>query len=218
MKLEEKYLVKCYYNAMIFQYMDMLRNEGFHVYHKLKYKYGDSFIEIDLFAEKYKEKRIYKFKYIGNYHEYKDIQDISEFKKFAKEIKARSFIVYVNIPHEKQIEYDDLEEKIINYFISNGIPNELDILSTHTSIDSIDIDEINSIRVKSNGYIELEGNGIVYVDLQYGSDYDNRNGDGLGIQDSFPIEYKIKFNSEQKILDIDCKIDTSSFYEYLSYD
>lgn len=218
MKLEERYLVKCYYNAMVCQYMDMLENEGFNVELKKKYKYGDRFIEVDLFAKKYKEKRMYKFKYIGNHLKYKGTQDIREFKKFAKEIKARSFIVYVNIPHEKQIEYDDLEEKIINYFISNGIPNELDILSTHTSIDSIDIDEINSIRVKSNGYIELEGNGIVYVDLQYGSDYDNRNGDGLGIQDSFPIEYKIKFNSEQEILDIDCKIDTSSFYEYLSYD
>ncbi|WGX75469.1 hypothetical protein QJS64_16010 [Paraclostridium bifermentans] len=121
--------------------------------------------------------------------------------------------MYINVPNEKQIEFDDLEDIITSYFRDVEIPNELDILSTHTSIDCIEIDEIYSIRVKADSNIEVEGNGIIYADLQYGSGHDNRNGDGFEYQESFPLEYKIEFNSEQEILDIEYEIDTSSFYE-----
>lgn len=213
MKLDRKYLAKCYYDAMMLQYKDMLIRDGFDVELETKLKYKDSYIEVDLFAKKGTEKRIYEFKYMGNNNGYKSTKYIKEYKNSAKNIGAELFIVYINVPHEKQIEFDDLEDIITSYFIDSEIPNELDTLSTHTSIDSIEIDEIYCIKVKADNDIEVEGSGIIYVNLQYGSGRDNINGDGFEYQESFPLEYKIVLNSEQEILDIEYDIDTSSFYE-----
>lgn len=213
MKLDRKYLIKCYYDATMLQYKDMLINEGFDVDLERKLKYEDSYIVVDLFAKKGTEKRIYEFKYIGNKNNFKNIRFIKEYKRIAKQIDAELFVVYINVPHEKQIEFDDLGDIITSYFRDKEIPNELDTLSSHTSIDYIEIDEIYSIRVNADRYIKVEGNGIIYVNLQYGSGYDNISGDGFECQESFPLEYKIAFNSEQEISYIKYEIDTSSFYE-----
>ena len=213
MKLDRKYLIECYYNAMILQYKDMLIKEGFDVDFETQLKYENSYIGVDLLAKKGTEKRIYEFKYVGNNNKFKSTKDIKEYKKIAEKINAELFVVYINVPHEKQIEFDDLEDIVTSYFRNLEIPNELDTLSTHTSIDCIEIDEIYSIRVNADRYIEVEGNGIIYVNLQYGSVHDNIRGDGFECQESFPLEYKISFNSEQEISNIKYEIDTSSFYE-----
>ncbi|WGX75470.1 hypothetical protein QJS64_16015 [Paraclostridium bifermentans] len=84
MKLDRKHLEKCYYDAMMLQYKDMLIREGFDVELETQLKYEDSYIEVDLFAKKGIEKRIYEFKYMGNKNKSKSTKYIKEYKKIAK--------------------------------------------------------------------------------------------------------------------------------------
>ena len=62
MKLEQKYLDICYINAMIMQYTDILKAEGF----TIKPLPLCQNPHIDLYAYKGDEKRIYEFKYYKN--------------------------------------------------------------------------------------------------------------------------------------------------------
>jgi hypothetical protein len=97
------------------------------------------------------------------------------------------------------------------------LPSELDELSTHTRPDEvfdIDIDEINI----SGENIFVKGDGVVSVELQFGSDGDQDKGDGLKSYDNFPFDFEIKlaYNSkkELEIIEVDkFNVDTSSYYD-----
>jgi hypothetical protein len=98
----------------------------------------------------------------------------------------------------------------------SAVDDELDRLSTHTSIEDIYLNdfEILSIDPHSIGY---EGNGSVHVRLQYGSDSDLANDDGVESSDSYP--FKCSFLAETSkplkisIVPGSLQLDVSSFYE-----
>jgi len=125
-------------------------------------------------------------------------------------------IVIATPPKEKKLEIDDFEILITNY-IHSDLPSELDELSTHTRPDEvfdIDIDKINI----SGENIFVKGDGIVSVELQFGSDGDQNKGDGFKNFDKFTFEFEmtLAYNSKRKleIIEVDkFEVDTSSYYD-----
>ena len=192
------------------QYKDELRSQGFTVKSEEKFKSANSHtFDVDLYAEKGEDKRIYEFKLIGGRNYQKG--QISKFKELAYEIGAEPIVIYVNPPIEKEIVFDDLDELLTSYFCSEGIPSELDVLSTHTTIDSIDVNDIISAEIKQNEII-LSGEATINVDLQDGSDSDQERGDGLLSSDSFPMQFTLILDENLNITDAEYKINTHEWY------
>ena len=206
MKLQESYLKQAYFEAMVTQYTETLRTEGFDVEREKSLNVGASSYRVDLYARKENETRFYEFKLVGG--EPAQDKDIQRFKEVAQECGATPFVVYVNVPLEKNIEIDNLDNIILNYFQGNSIPDDLDALSTHTEIDEVQIDELNDIKVTSES-ITVTGEAIVYVNLVYGSGSD----EPVTMSDNFSMTFTIELDHGMEIIDFSCDIDTSDFYE-----
>lgn len=209
MKLDRNLLLRCYHDTVILQYKKTLEKQGFIVFSEHKI-FG---MEVDLYAEKDLEKRVYEFKMIGNKKYIKG--RLSKFKEVVESNGATPYIIYINPPTEKEIIFDDLGMYLTEYFMNEDLPSELDALSTHTTIDVIEIDELISIEI-SNSEISTQGVANINVELQYGSDADGRRGDGIEYTDNFPMKFDVKLEQDDDgyyITEIEYKIDTSSFYE-----
>lgn len=93
---------------------------------------------------------------------------------------------------------------------------ELDELSTHTSVDGHEIDDY-TITLVDDEFIELTVAGTVYVELQYGSRSDIRNDMGAVLSDSYPYTASMKARviEPQRILQdsVVVSVDNSAFYE-----
>jgi hypothetical protein len=119
-------------------------------------------------------------------------------------------MIFLNPPQSKYIEFEELTKIIFDNICTQGIPDELDVLSTHTRIEEISDLEIDSTEIKEE-CIRLQGNGVVEVSLQYGSDSEAEE-DGEYCDD-FPFEFDIKINKYFNIEDAEYTFDTDSFYE-----
>jgi len=211
MKLEKQFIDKCYHDAAILQYKSSLMNIGFNVEIEKSFNIDNLSFRADLYAYNENEQRIYEIKLIGK-NNYQEGQN-TKFKEIAERINAKPFIVYVSPPTEKQIDIDDIElEEIIYDYLINNIPSELDTLSTHTSIDSIYIIEINGIEISKDSLV-IKGDATISVELQYGSDGDCVRGNGLEYSDDFPMEFVITLDYKWYTTDFQYSIDTSGWYE-----
>ncbi len=114
-----------------------------------------------------------------------------------------------------------IEEKIVidilshfhNIFTSDFFA-DLDCLSTHTYPQGASNVEIDDLTFDEK-WVEFSGHGSVECELQYGSDGDVRNGDGLEWSDSFPFTFSGKAPIDDLTrIEIDTEsisIDTSSY-------
>lgn len=163
--------------------------------------------KFDIYAEKGDDRRIYEIR-IGK----SKIQErlLSSLQELARKKKAKLFVIYVEPPRTKQIEYDGIDLLLSDYLINN-MPDDLNELSTHTLIEYVSDTEINSIHI-SDFDIEVEGNSCVSVCLLYGSDLDRRNGDGDESSDIFEFSFKAII-SDNKITKADFRFDVEHFYE-----
>jgi hypothetical protein len=82
--------------------------------------------------------------------------------------------------------------------------SDLDALSTHTTIDGVDIDPA-AIVITGNRFVGL---AAIYVALQYGSNAD----DGFETSDSFEGQFEGHFEGAPPVID-KVTVDTSPFYE-----
>lgn len=109
----------------------------------------------------------------------------------------------------------EIDEALISEFVSTTF-DDLDILSTHTTVDYSELDSyyIESI---SSDYAVIKGYGTVYCDLQWGSGSDMRNGIGASMSDSFPYDFTIHANltdlKRLELSDEGITVDTDSWYE-----
>lgn len=106
-------------------------------------------------------------------------------------------------------------DTVLDAFLSETF-QELDELSTHTSVDGHEIDNY-TITFFNDEFIELAVAGTVYVELQYGSRSDIRNDMGAILSDSYPYAASMKARvvEPQRILrdSVVVSVDNSAFYE-----
>jgi hypothetical protein len=143
-------------------------------------------------------------------------KEIAGIADYVRSLGNYKFLVVISTPpKEKKLEIENFEILISNY-IHNDLPSKLDALSSHTRPDEvfdIDIDEINI----SGENIFVKGDGVVGVELQFGSDSDQDNDDGLTSYDNFPFDFEITlaYDSKKKleIIEIKFDVDTSAYYD-----
>ena len=207
MQLEKENLIKCYHDAMILQYQNMLLANGFGVERGKVLKVDFLSHVVDLYASKDNEIRLYDFKIIGDNGYRKD--QIFILKKIAASIGAKPFIIYVNPPTEKSIEIEGLGIALCTYIETEGVPSNISRLSAHTIIEDIEIDDLTYMYVSSDS-IEVEGEALIFAHLQYSSDlYEKTEADA-----SFPMSFKAKLDFDLSIKDLEYSIDTSSWDEF----
>lgn len=125
-------------------------------------------------------------------------------------------IVFARPPKEKKIEIPELEGLLMEYVFGN-IFDEVDIMSTHSIIKSVYFIEVHEIELIQVNEINVIGEGLVDVDLQYGSERERKEEGGGVMNESFPFTFNITLQyNKNKILEIgnitQFEIDTSSFY------
>lgn len=164
----------------------------------------DTKMSFDLYAEKGEDKRIYELK-IGKNKIRKS--DFEKLQKEARRLGAKLYIIYLEVPRSKEIEFEGLEQIIYEDLISD-FPSEIDSLSTHSTIVDVSDIEIDSINI-SNEIAKLNGSGKMYIHLQFGSRSDFRNGDA--IEDDISADFFFKLSIDipsNKIIKHYYKIDT----------
>lgn len=211
MEIKKKYLGKYLHDIAIEQIAEDYIQKGYQV--NKEERLGK--FQADLVARKGEEQIVIEVKAGKMTADRK--QKIAGIADYVRSLGKYKFLVVIATPpKEKKLEIEDIETLISNH-IHNTLPFELDELSSHTRPDEvfdIDIDEINI----SGENIYVKGDGVVSVELQFGSDGDQDKGDGFKSYDNFPFDFEITlaYNSkkELKIVEVDkFDIDTSSYYD-----
>lgn len=118
-------------------------------------------------------------------------------------------LVVVNPPRERVVEIPGLDGIFFDHMVNN-IPQELDMLSSHTLLEGVSQLDINAITVEAAG-IRVVGSGVVDVELEYGG---GREPDGLSWETDFPFAFDVLLNHALEVEEVyELRIDTSSFYE-----
>ncbi len=210
MEIKKKYYEKYLHNIAIEQIAEEYLQKGYDVSKEerlgkyqadLIVKKGDETIVIEVKSGKMTPGKKEVIKQLGNYVRSHD--------------NYKFFVAIATSPKEKKLEVSDIENLLTREMAEN-FPDELDELSSHTTIEEIsdiDIDEIN-IGGKT---IFVKGDGVVSVELQYGSDSDQDIGEGHKTNDSFPFDFELTLeydnNNKLKIMEVNkLKVDTSSYY------
>ncbi len=143
----------------------------------------------DIYAEKGSDKRVYELKLGKNKIQSKQFIKLQD---GAKQLGAKLFIVYLEIPKTQAIEFAGIENIIYQDLIDN-FPSELDAMSTHTTIESVDNLDIETISVDGS-VATITGAGTINVELQFGSRSDLHNGDAIIDSNSIDFFYKISID------------------------
>ena len=179
-----------------------LQSEGFTVSTELRQ--GD--VVFDLAATKDGRTVVYEFKSEQpkfNKAGLKRLQDA------ARTSGYEFHVVVVRPPRRVQVEISDLDEQLQDYMINTRFPEELDELSTHTTIDGVSDVEVSEIHV-GPGKIKISGSGNVEVGFQYGGNSD----EPLISGDSFPFTFDAVLSADGRLLSVpELSIDTSSSEE-----
>ena len=185
------------------EFAERLRGEGYSV--ESEQTYGD--VRFDLVARKGAQSIAYEFK--AGRSPKSNRENIERLQRAAKLAGFEFHIVVVNPPPRVKVEIEDLTSQLLDHMINESFPNELDGLSTHTSISDVGDLEISDIHV-GKGEIRIVGTGTVDVDLQYGSDSDDHVISG----DAFPFRFRAVLSADGQIQTVEeLLVDTSSFYE-----
>lgn len=194
-------------HAAINRTVYQLRREGFTV--EPEHFFKDAHLHVDLFAYKESEKRIYEFKFGRNRIRQNQLVKLQE---FARQIGARLYVIYLELPQSKEIVFDGLD-RILYGHLSEYPPEEICELATHFHIKSVENVDISSIVVE-NEIINMRGNASLIVNLQFGSHSDRRNDDGFEENVEFEFVFRLKLDvANRDILYSYYKFDTSWYYQ-----
>ena len=207
MPTRDNYLAHYYEKATIDQLVEEYMQKGYNVQREARIdKY-----RVDLLAEKDGQNvyvEVVRKRVDGEAR--RRIEALEEL--IRKQPNSRLIVVKERYSDEKQIEFNNLNEILYNYFISD-FPDELDELSTHSRLESVDSVVIDSIKVYGQDII-VKCSGQISVELQYGSDSEQEGG-ALPTM-SFPFEFEGTIswvNDEYCVTEVDgLKINTDEFY------
>lgn len=207
MKIDKQYLKKYYHRAAVDQLSDQYKRRGYEV--TVEERVGD--YRIDMVARKGDSIIFFEVK-TGDVRADTKAR-IKQQSRFLKEAypNSRFLLVAVRYPEEDTIIIDNIETILYEYLIGNGIPSDLDELSTHTTIEGIESVTINSVEISDSSII-IECEGKIDVQLNY----DNHEPDASFLM-SFPFTLKGELEYVKGKLEMvdmeEFEADTSEFYE-----
>jgi hypothetical protein len=111
---------------------------------------------------------------------------------------------------KKDLLCKEIESLMFDDIIKDGIPSDLDVLSTHTMIDEASAIKIDTQRIDESSAF-ISGSGKIAVTLHYGSIREN---DDLDRCKSFPFHFELVIDMDsKKIVRSKYDFDTDSYYE-----
>lgn len=129
----------------------------------------------------------------------------------VQELGGKFEIFFVTPPGEVDVEVQGINQILLQILWDD--PGSLQDLATHVQINEVDGIEIESMHVSEN-QVRISGAAMVYIDLQYGSNSDNKKDMGAHSSDSYPFSFSISLDASLNIIGVESvEIDTSSFYE-----
>lgn len=208
MKIDYEYLQKYYHQMAEDQIADDYRKQGYTV--STEYQLGK--YRADLFVENGKEKVVIEVKTKRlNAQSQKRLSELAEYVKTLGDYKFR--VAIVTPPKNRHIVVNGLEEAL-SLEMNSCIPDDIDVLATHSRIEDVSDIDIQTITVKGNK-INCIGTGVLEANLQYGSDSDLSNDDGWDTVASFAFTFNVSLTVEgnriSKIDTNDIQVDTSNF-------
>lgn len=211
MEIRKKYLQKYLHRIAIEQIVEDYRQKGYIVSEEEKIgKY-----RADIIARKNNEIIVIEIKSGKMTPEKKErITGIGDYIRNQGDYKF--LVVIATPPREKKLEINNIEQ-LLTQLMLEELPDELDQLSTHTMLDEVSDIDIDEILIDGKS-IFVKGNGVVNIELQMGSNIDQRKGDGFKSSDNYPFDFDLtlEYNDTHvlQIIEVDkLEIDTSSFYE-----
>ena len=192
MKIGIGEIYKALHDVALNKLANSLERDGFDVDLDPGRNLGRGTPGFDLYATKGDEHRIYEIKIGKNKMQKKQFQALQE---YARDMRAKLFITYLELPTSKEIEYDNIDSYILEYLQEN-VPDEIDALSTHTYIEDVDSVEITSLKICNDKQL-IKGNASVNVLLQYGSDTDIRKNDGVAIEKSIDFYFRLDIRKDK---------------------
>lgn len=207
MAKRDNYLARYYEKATIDQLYDEYKQKGYNVQRDARLdKY-----RVDLKAEK-DGHNVY-IEVVRDKMDSDARRRIDAFESLVRQLpNSRLIVVPIRYSDEKKIEFNNIGTILFDYF-EEDFPSELDELSTHTRLDSIDVVAIDSIKVYGQDIV-IKCNGQVNVQLQYGSDSEQEGKTPMVM--SFPFEFEGTVTWEGNdyfVNEVDnLKINTDEFY------
>jgi hypothetical protein len=112
---------------------------------------------------------------------------------------------------------DEMEDHVKNAVddeLLETTVQELDEIATHYQVEGCNIDNLKLVEMNANT-IKFELRGSVDCQLQYGSDGDYARGDGVRVDDNYPLRCDLVANIADPLkLRVEAlRVDNSSFYE-----
>lgn len=207
MTTRDNYLAPYYERATIDQLADEYKQKGYSVQRDarlIKYR-------VDLLAEKDGQKVYIEVKRKKMDAEAR--RRIVAIEELTRNMpNTRLIVVPERYSEEKKVEFEHIDEILLELFMID-FPDELDELSTHTSVDSVDSVVIDEIKVLGQDIV-IKCSGQVNVELQYGSD--SEQDDEPLPSMSFPFEFEGTLSwddGEYHVTEVDIlKINTDEFY------
>lgn len=135
---------------------------------------------------------------------------IEQLRTNAKELGYEFRLVTISPPTEYSIKIDWLDNAILDYIIHEEQPSDITEKATHVNYEGVSTD-IEAIEIRDN-IATVKANGSISVELQYGSDSDQRNDMGLIIPTDFFFEGNFTLNvADKSIIEASIKIDNSDW-------
>ena len=209
MEIKREYLDKYMDSVAIDQIADEYSNKGYRI--SKGEPIGNA--QADLIARKDNETIIIEVK-SGKMTPQKKaaIAEISNLVK--KKDNYKFFVVFANPPKKKHLEVSNIDKLLENY-MTDYLPEELDQLSAHTRINEVTDISINEIKVQQDGSIFVNGNGIVNATLQLGPGKEQDNIE-FKTGDNFSFDFNIILQQDEhkkftisEVMELN--IDTSSY-------
>ena len=136
------------YQAALNRTMRQLRLEGFTVEPECLFERAR--IRVDLFAHNNNEKRIYEFKFGRNRIQRNQLVRLQE---FAKDIGARLYVIYLEMPQSKEISFDGIYLSVSGFEYSS---NNSSVTSPSSSIIILlVIKSISEVEREKFKYLQL---------------------------------------------------------------
>ena len=196
------------YEAAIAKTIRQLTREKFEVIRDYRIENVDNLsVQVDLFAFNSYEKRIYEFKIGRNRIQRNQFERLQH---YAREIGARLFVIYLEVPSSKRISFNHIEP-IIHKDMAIKRPAELFDIHSITEIKHIENVDIEFAEIDDE-IVNLRGMGTVVVELRNErfTHFENENNEFV----EFDFSFRLKLNvSEKTILLSYYKIDTNWFDE-----
>jgi hypothetical protein len=131
------------------------------------------------------------------------LADIRRHRELARQAGYEYHLTLVNPPRERKISVAGLGKALLAYLTERSFPG-LDQIALHTTLDDVDVYDINAIDVTPDG-VRVAGAATIEASLEYSG---GRPDNGISLEAEFPLNFDVVLDGrlqvkEARTLDID---------------